>query len=103
MIVTIPPPGRCADTMDTLADFTMASAARVAAVMPMVSTKPRALPRNLLTALSLNACPYRATCVLHRRPLGFWFYWGDNYSDAGEEYSVQFLSDFDNDKIRVPA
>lgn len=38
---------------------------------------------NLATAVSLNACPYRATSVLHRRPLGFWFYRGDNYSDAG--------------------
>jgi hypothetical protein len=38
---------------------------------------------NLATALSLNACPYRVTSVLHRRALGFWFYRGDNYSDAG--------------------
>ncbi len=37
---------------------------------------------NLATALSLNACPYRAKSVLHRRPLGL-FYGGDNYSDAG--------------------
>ncbi len=34
------------------------------------------------TALSLNACPYLATLVLHRRPLS-WIYRGDNYSDAG--------------------
>ena len=26
---------------------------------------------NRATALSLNACPYRATSVLHRRPLGW--------------------------------
>ena len=38
---------------------------------------------NLATALSLNACPYRATLILHRRPPGSWFYGGDNYSDAG--------------------
>ena len=37
---------------------------------------------NRATALSLNACPYRAKSVLHRRPRG-WFYGGDNYSDAG--------------------
>ena len=34
------------------------------------------------TALSLNACPYLATLVLHRRPRS-WIYGGDNYSDAG--------------------
>src|SRR5665647_927984 len=38
---------------------------------------------SLATALSLNACPYRATSGLRRRPLGYWFYRGDNYSDAG--------------------
>jgi hypothetical protein len=37
---------------------------------------------NLATALSLNACPYRATEILHRRPLIVEFYWGGNYSDA---------------------
>lgn len=37
---------------------------------------------NLATALSLNACPYRATEILHRRPLIGEFYWHDNYSDA---------------------
>ncbi|MDP3842595.1 MAG: hypothetical protein Q8Q81_08355, partial [Oxalobacteraceae bacterium] len=26
---------------------------------------------NFATALSLNACPYRAISVLHRRPLGW--------------------------------
>jgi hypothetical protein len=30
----------------------------------------------------LNACPYRAMSVLHRRPLGL-IYGGDNYSAAG--------------------
>jgi hypothetical protein len=30
----------------------------------------------------LNACPYRATEILHRRPLIGEFYWHDNYSDA---------------------
>ena len=38
---------------------------------------------NLATALSWNACPYRANVFLHRRPRGSWFYGGDNYSDAG--------------------
>ena len=37
---------------------------------------------NLATALSLNACPYRATEILHRRPLIVEFYRHDNYSDA---------------------
>jgi hypothetical protein len=39
---------------------------------------------NLATALSLNACPYRATEILHRRPLIVEFYWHDNYADAAE-------------------
>ena len=34
------------------------------------------------TALSLNACPYLDTVVLHHRPR-LWFYEGDNYCDAG--------------------
>jgi hypothetical protein len=29
----------------------------------------------------LNACPYRATEILHRRPLIVEFYRHDNYSD----------------------
>jgi hypothetical protein len=37
---------------------------------------------NLATALSLNVCPYRATEILHRRPLIGEFYWHDNYSDV---------------------
>jgi uncharacterized protein YndB with AHSA1/START domain len=41
--------------------------------------------------LSLNACPYRATSVFHRRPRVYWFYRGDNYPDArgfGQETTV---------------
>ena len=37
---------------------------------------------NLATVLSLNACPYRATEILHRHPLIVEFYRHDNYSDA---------------------
>ena len=47
---------------------------------------------NLATALSLNACPYRATEILHRRPLIVEFYRHDNYSDAaGVQASSTYL------------
>ncbi|MDD5001752.1 MAG: hypothetical protein PHO55_12310, partial [Thiomonas arsenitoxydans] len=45
---------------------------------------------NLATALSLNACPYRAMSVLHRRPLGL-IYGDDNYSAAGGSARTKFL------------
>jgi NAD(P)-dependent dehydrogenase (short-subunit alcohol dehydrogenase family) len=41
------------------------------------------------TALSLNACPYLDTAVLHRRPR-LCFYEGDNYCDAGGGHEGQF-------------
>jgi hypothetical protein len=37
---------------------------------------------NLATALSLNACPYRATEFLLHRPLIGEFYQDDNWSDS---------------------
>ncbi len=55
----------------------------------------------------MNVCPYRANFYPSSPPPGSWFYWGDNYCDAGGhgyKYSAVYVVNgvrvvgFDNER-----